>query len=119
MRYVLRLILNTLAVIALLIVLGTAAYFIADPVASFAGWFNQNNIFYRAIILVIAPLVVAYADQVRDNLSEQDKRGKTKSLQKAFKQARDTQTPEILMRWLAWAALASVGIALAQIVRLL
>ena len=107
-----------LAFIAVAIVLLTVAYFLVDPLESFAGWFNANNIFHRAIILVVAPVVAAYADQVRDNLSEQGKRQECKSFGRAFKQAFDTQAPEVVMRWLAWVALAAVGITLVQVVDL-
>lgn len=118
LRGVLRPIVTWLAYITIAIVLITILYFIAEPFSTFAEWFNASNILHRAIIVVLAPFVAAYADQVRDNLSEQGKRDECKSLRRALKQAQDTQALEISMRWLAWVSLAAVGIALVQIVDL-
>ncbi len=109
---------TALAFIAIAIALLTVLYFLVDPLESFAGWFNANNLFHRAIILVVAPVVAAYADQVRDNLSEQGKCQECKSLWQAFKKAKDAQAREVVMRWLAWAALATVGMTLVEVVDL-
>lgn len=115
---VLKFVFKSVAVLSLVAIVLTAFYFISEPFAAFGGWYADNNVLPKALLLLLAPAVAALANQIRGNLVEQAKREEHKSVARAFTQATDDQVPEMVMGWLTWLAFAVGAIALGRIVQL-
>ena len=96
----------------------TAAYFLSEPFAKFGQWYADNNIAPKAMVFVLAPLTAAATSQIRENLVQQRKRREPKSIRRAYRELRDSQTRELLLGWLTWLAFTAGAIALGQMVAL-
>ena len=96
----------------------TVAYFLSEPFERFGRWYEENNVAPRALVFVLAPLAAAVAYQIRGNLVQQAKRREPKSIRRAYRQLRDSQTAELLLGWLTWLAFTAGAIALGQMVDL-
>ena len=115
---VLRHVVKGVAILSVIAVVVTGLYFIAEPFAAFGKWFSDNNVFPKALLLLLAPIAAALANQVKRNLSEQAKLEEPKSVKRAFNQATEEQVPEMVMGWISWLAFTAGAIALGLIVGL-
>ena len=115
---VLRFVVKWTAILSIIAIVLTALYFIAEPFAAFGEWYTDNNIFPKALFLILAPVAASLANQIKGNLAEQAKLQEPKSVKRAFTLATEEQIPEMVMGWLTWLAFAVGAIALGQIVGL-
>lgn len=113
-----KLVFKGVAILSVIAIIFTALYFITEPFAAFGKWYADNNIFPKVLFLILAPGAAALANQIKGNLAEQAKRQEPRSVRRAFTQATDEQTPEMVMGWLTWLAFTVGAIALGQIVGL-
>ena len=115
---VLKFVFKIVALLSVIAIVLTALYFISEPLAAFGEWYVDNNIFTKALFLVLAPVAAALTNQIKGNLAEQAKRQEPRSVRRAYTQATGEQIPEMVMGWLTWLALTVGAIALGQIVGL-
>ena len=118
LKFVFKSIVKIVAVLSVVAIVLTAMYFISEPFAECGEWYADNNIFPKALFLVLAPVAAALTNQIKGNLAEQAKLQEPRSVRRAFTQATDEQIPEMVMGWLTWLALTVGAIALGQIVGL-
>ena len=88
------------AILSIILIVLTGLYFMVEPFDEFAKWYAIDNVFPKALLLVLAPKAAALANQIKRNLAEQAKRQGPKSVKRAFNQATKEQTREMVMGWL-------------------
>lgn len=115
---VLKGILAGVAILSGITVVVGVLYLLSEPFYTFGEWYFDNNVFPKALILVVAALIAAVANQIKRNLAEQAKRQEPRSIGRALTQAEREQVAEMIMGWLTWMALTAGAIALGQIVKL-